>query len=266
MSVLQAIILGIVQGIAEFLPISSSGHLIFIPRLFGWTDQGLSFDVVVHLGSLVAVIYYFRTKLLSIIKKLFNNKKSQEKTLAFKLALSVFPAGIAGLLFSDYIETSLRSPKVIAIGLIFWGVMLYIAEVYQKQKKSSIKQPEKISWKQALFISLAQAIALIPGTSRSGITMTAGLFNNLSKTAAAEFSFLMSVPVIIIAGSVKMLELGQTGLGNIGIIPLITGFLAAAISGYFAISMLMKIVNKWSFKPFVIYRIIIGIILLIVFM
>jgi undecaprenyl-diphosphatase len=263
MSVIQAIILGIIQGITEFLPVSSSGHLIFIPKIFNWVDQGLSFDVVVHMGTLVAVIIYFRKKILQLITSVYKKDKKSKlnNKLSLLLILSIIPAGIVGLLAGDWIENNLRSAKLVGVGLIFWGIILLIADRYNKKQESNNKKLislDKMSWKNALFIACAQAIALIPGTSRSGITMTAGLFAKLNKKTVAEFSFLMSIPIIALAGGLNILELFQNGLGELSLIILISGFLASAISGFFAIWGLMKIIQKWSFLPFVIYRIIIG--------
>ena len=270
MTILQSVVLGIIQGLTEFLPISSSGHLVFVPKIFGWVDQGLSFDVIVHLGSLVAVLIYFRKILFKIIIGFFSFKTNDpelqnSKKLGWLIILTIIPAGIIGLLFGDWIENNLRSSLVIGVGLIFWGLVLYFAEMYQKKKISGQQTIEQVGWKKALFIGCAQAIALIPGTSRSGITMTAGLFSKLDKKLAAEFSFLMSVPIIVLAGGLNLLELIQKGLGDLNLTVLFAGFVAAAMSGFIAITGLMKIIQKWSFKPFVIYRIVVGILILIFF-
>ena len=270
MTILQSVVLGIIQGLTEFLPISSSGHLVFVPKIFGWVDQGLSFDVIVHLGSLVAVLIYFRKILFKIIIGFFSFKTNDpelqnSKKLGWLIILTIIPAGIIGLLFGDWIENNLRSSLVIGVGLIFWGLVLYFAEMYQKKKISGQQTIEQVGWKKALFIGCAQAIALIPGTSRSGITMTAGLFSKLDKKSAAEFSFLMSVPIIVLAGGLNLLELIQKGLGDLNLSVLVVGFVAAAVSGFIAIAGLMKIIQKWSFKPFVIYRIVVGILILIFF-
>ena len=274
MTVLQSIVLGIVQGLTEFLPISSSGHLVFIPKIFGWVDQGIGFDVMVHLGSLLAVIIYFRKLLWKILKSFFikneplpnpplRGEGTNYRRLGWLIILTIIPAGVVGLLFGDWIETNLRSSMVIGIGLIFWGLVLYIAERYQcRSQITDHRSLKNIGWRNALFIGCAQAIALIPGTSRSGITMTAGLFSKLDKKSAAEFSFLMSVPIIMLAGGLNLLELIQKGLGDLNLVVLVAGFVAAAVSGFVAIAGLMKIIQKWSFKPFVLYRIVVGIIIL----
>lgn len=267
MTILQSVVLGIIQGLTEFLPISSSGHLVFVPKIFGWRDQGLSFDVIVHLGSLVAVAIYFREKLLKMLLGVVlvkSRKYKVERRFAWLIILTIIPAGIVGLLFGDWIETNLRSSLVIGVGLVFWGIVLWIADVYSKKiKVESRKNTKQVDWKSVLFIGCAQAVALIPGTSRSGITMTAGLFSKLDKKSAAEFSFLMSVPIIMLAGGLNLLELIQKGLGDLNLPVLIAGFVAAAVSGFIAIAGLMKIIQKWSFKPFVIYRIIVGVLILL---
>ena len=268
MTILQAIILGIIQGITEFLPISSSGHLILLPQILGWKDQGIAFDAIVHLGTLLAVVFYFRKKLGSIVNSFLKPGKNSalDRRLGFLLVLSIIPAGIVGLFGKDYIENNIRSVTVIAIGLIVWGVVLLIADRLNKHwvgKNKKLSDVNNLSIKQIIGISCAQAIALIPGTSRSGITMTAGLLGKLDKKAAAEFSFLMSVPIIALAGGLKVLELCSNGLGELSIGVLVVGFIASAVSGFFAISGLLKIIQKWSFLPFVVYRIILGISLLI---
>ena len=268
MTILHAIVLGIIQGLTEFLPVSSSGHLVFVPAFLGWSDQGLSFDVVVHLGSLLAVLIYFREKIWGIISSLWkrNAEAKLNRILGFLLLLSIFPAGLVGLFAEEWIETIFRSTTVVAITLIGWGLVLYLADKYNQRlqkRRIHLADVHEMSWRQVAIISCAQALALIPGTSRSGITMTAGLFGKLSKTGAAEFSFLMSVPVILIAGAVKVLDLVQQGFGDISVSILSAGFIASAVSGFLAIWGLMKIIQKWSFAPFAVYRVVVGIAILI---
>ncbi|PIZ94828.1 MAG: undecaprenyl-diphosphatase [Candidatus Magasanikbacteria bacterium CG_4_10_14_0_2_um_filter_37_12] len=278
MVITQSIFLGVIQGLTEFLPVSSSGHLIFLPEFFGWADQGLAFDVVMHLGTLLALIIFFRKKLWNILKAVFflvrkkelEMKDYESKMIDCKLGwlivLSIIPAGIVGLLFGDWIETSLRSPVVIGVSLIFWGIVLGFADKYSRRLKiENQKSLGMLGWKNVLFIGCAQAVALIPGTSRSGITMTAGLLTKLDKKSVAEFSFFMSVPVIALAGFLKIIELWQNGLGDLSIVVLSIGFLASALSGLVAISGLMKIIQKWSFMPFVVYRVVVGIFIIIVY-
>ncbi len=248
MDVIQALFLGIIQGLTEFLPISSSGHLIFIPKLFGWADQGLAFDTIIHLGTLAAVVVYFR-------------KRMTDRKLGWLIILSVIPAGIIGFFWGEWIENTFRSALVVGVNMIFWGIVLLVADNIRRLKDWKIKRLENLSCGKALFIGCAQAIALIPGVSRSGITMTAGLFSKLDKKSAAEFSFLMSAPIIFLAGLSGMLDFTKQETGT-AILPLAVGFIASAISGFVAIWGLMKIIQKWSYAPFVVYRIIIGILIL----
>ncbi len=265
MSFVQALVLGVIQGFTEFLPISSSGHLVFVPKIFNWADQGLAFDVVVHLGSLVAVIVYFRKKLWLLIKAFFSRNSGlvKERRLAWFLLLSIIPAGIVGWFGKDWIEEYLRSALVIGVGLIVWGIVLLIADRLQSRIGWGESSLETLNWKKVLFISCAQAIALIPGTSRSGITMSAGLFSKLDRKSAAEFSFLMSVPVILLAGLVKVVGLLENGLGDLTYSTLLVGLVSAAFSGWLAVSLLMKIIQKWSFTPFVVYRVVVGILIIL---
>ena len=263
----QAVFLGVVQGITEFLPVSSSGHLIFLPKLFGWQDQGLAFDVIVHLGTLLAVVVFFREKLWNIAKSFltFGKKESDilNRRLGFLIILSIIPAGVAGLLFEGWIETNLRSASVVGVGLVFWGIILGLSDLFNKKLEEQDKtELEQMNWKEMLIVACAQAIALIPGTSRSGITMTAGLFSKLKKDTAAEFSFLMSVPIIFLAGMMKVIELIQVGLQDMSMMSLVVGFLASAVSGFFAIWGLMKVIKQRGFLPFVVYRVIIGVLIL----
>lgn len=261
MNLFQAAFLGVIQGITEFLPVSSSGHLIFLPKLFGWSDNGLAFDTVIHLGTLVAVTVYFRKKFWLIINSLFRKKEYGEQNLEYRklgwlILLSVIPAAVTGFFFGGWLENTLRSAGVVGFSMIFWGLILYIADAKGK------KNLDKLSWKKSLFIGCAQAIALIPGTSRSGIVMTAGLFSKLSKESAVEFSFLMSAPIIFLAGASQFFKLASDGL-NEPWPALAIGLISAAIGGLIAIDVLLKIVKSWSFLPFVAYRVILGILILV---
>lgn len=283
MSVFQAVILGIVQGLTEFLPVSSSGHLIFFPKLFGWADQGMAFDVVLHLGTLVAVVVYFRKKLWNILKAIIvkptesaevipgDRHESISLTLAMTdrklgwfILLSIIPAVIVGFFWADWLENTFRSATVVAFNMIFWGLVLYIADRYTYRLTDlQTYKLEKLNWKQTLFIGCAQVLAFIPGTSRSGITMTAGLFSRLDRTSVAEFSFLMSVPIIALAGAKGLWDLVQSGSFGEDFLVLLVGFIFSALSGLLAVWGLLKIIKKYSFLPFVIYRIILGILILL---
>lgn len=265
MSVFEAIVLGTIQGVTEFLPVSSSGHLIFFPTLFQWADQGIAFDVMVHLGTLVAVVVYFRKKLWALCCAFFSSSShnTHERRLAWFIVLSMFPAGLVGYV----LETNTRSAFIVAVNLILWGIVLGAADWYHhyriRQGKSGAAL-EQMTPTQVGIIAVAQAIALIPGTSRSGITMTAGLLSGLSKKTAAEFSFLMSVPIIFVAGLVNIIDMIQVGTQGVSVSALLVGFIAAALSGFVAIFGLLRFIQKHGFWPFVVYRVIIG--LLIMFM
>ncbi len=266
MSFLHTFSLSVIQGITEFVPISSSGHLILLPELLGWQDQGLAFDVVVHLGTLFAILVFFWRKLWSIITSFFernpNEKAKRNRKLGVMILVSIIPAGLVGFLFENMIETTLRSAFVVATSLIFWGIILGLADRYGDSLDSEEKEGlEEISWGQVIFISIAQAIALIPGTSRSGITMTAGLFSNLKRTTAAEFSFLMGIPIIGLAGVLKLWEFYNSGLNGLSVETLTLGFVISAVSGVLAIWGLLKIIKKWSYLPFAFYRVIVGILI-----
>lgn len=256
--------LAILQGLTEFLPISSSAHLILLPLIAGWEDQGLAFDVAVHVGTLSAVIFYFRNTLKKLIQdwtqSLILRKQSGDSYLAWAVLLGTIPAGLAGLLLNDLVDTHLRSPLVIAITTIGFGLVLGWADWYGKRQRTLTH----LNWKDILYIGLAQAISLIPGTSRSGITMTAGLMLGLNRQAAAQFSFLLSIPIIILAGgwiTVKLLK------SAIPIDWMVLGFGAffSAISAYLCIHFFMKIINQIGMWPFVLYRLLLGCVLLVLF-
>ncbi len=255
----QAAILGLVQGLTEFLPVSSSGHLIFIPKFLGWADQGVAFDLVMHLGTLAAVVIYFRVKLWNLLKSAFSRgtETAKERTLAWAIALSCVPAAAVGL----FLKSNDRNARVVAINLIVWGLVLGAADWYTRQKQTELTEKQTV--RSIVVMSLAQILALFSGTSRSGITMTAGLFSGLKRATAAEISFLMSVPITALAGANAVYELSKIGLSGITISSLAIGFVSAFLCGLIAIFSVLKIVQRWSFMPFVIYRVIIGILILV---
>lgn len=252
LDLLQIVVLAVVQGITEFLPVSSSAHLILVPKLFGWNDQGLAFDVAVHLGTLVAVLHYFRKDLYSITVDFLKTGKNR---LVWAVILGTIPVGLAGLLCNGLIKTYLRSDLVIIISTVFFGLFLAIAD-----KKHRDRDLTQLNWRDVLFIGIAQAIALIPGTSRSGITISAGLFLGLSRQAAAKYSFLLAIPVIILASGLEALKL-YTEPTTLLWQDLGLGFIIAAITGYFCISIFMKLIAKIGMMPFVIYRLILAAVL-----
>lgn len=264
MTLFQIIILASVQGFTEFLPISSSAHLILVPILSHWQDQGLTFDVAVHLGTLTAVMFYFRHDIFTMTKdwgqSVLRREKVGQSTLAWALIWGSIPVGLAGLLFHDYVDTVLRSPLVLAWSTIGFGVLLgYADKVGVRQRKL-----DSLNWYDVLTIGLAQAVAIIPGTSRSGITMTAGLLMGLTRDAAARFSFLLSIPAILMAGGYKSLKL--IGLHNVDWNAMILGIIISAVTAFICIHYFLKFLDRMGMMPFVIYRVILGVVLLYVFL
>ena len=253
---LQIIVLSIIQGITEFLPISSSGHLVLPGLLTDWPDQGLAFDVGVHFGSLLAVIIYFRNTLLSIGNDFLHFPSTRAYTeqmdYGIKLAAATLPVAVAGFLLKDFIEAELRTLAVIATTTILFGLALWWADQRNGSK-------EDISWLAALAIGLAQVLALIPGTSRSGITITAALFLGLSRTSAARFSFLLAVPTIAGAQLLLTIDLLELGIGNWT--EVIAGGLLAGITAYLCIHYFIALVDRTGMLPYVIYRLILGCVL-----
>ncbi len=265
MTIIQAIVLGMVQGFSEFLPISSSGHLVLVPALLGWGVQAQAFDIVVHMGTLVAVIVYFRKKIFSIFRACINFRTpSPEKKLGLAILLAMIPAGLVGLFFSEYIDSVFRTPRAVAYSLMIGAVILFYADWYSRRKVASHQDISRIRFFDSMIIGCAQVAALIPGISRSGITISAGLFQKFSKTDAVEFSFLMSIPVIALAGLSAFRDILTKG-SAIGItVPIFgVGFAVAAISGFFSIWLTFFIVRKLNFSIFVAYRILLGIAILI---
>lgn len=260
----QIIVLALVQGLTEFLPISSSAHLILVPVLSDWPDQGLAFDVVVHLGTLTAVAWYFRKDVVQLsvdwTKSCIKKQTVGESRLAWLVILGTIPVGAAGLIFHDFIDHVLRSPLVIAWATIGFGLLLGLADFLGKHTHTE----HQMSWKSGVLIGLAQALALIPGTSRSGITMTAGLFTGLTRQAAARFSFLLSIPVIVMAGGYKTLKLIQEG-NHVDWLSIGLGYFLSAVSAYLCIHYFLKMLERIGMTPFVIYRLAQGIILLYLF-
>ena len=264
METIQIIILAIIQGLTEFLPISSSAHLILVPVVLQWPDQGLAFDVAVHVGSLLAVMLYFRHEVVNMTTAWFDSVLQQrhnaDSRLAWWVILGTIPAVVAGLLFKDVVETELRSPLVIAWATIGFGLLLALAD----RVKRHLRDEYSLSWRDVLIIGCFQALALIPGTSRSGITMTAGLFLGLQRDAAARFSFLLSIPVIIASGVFKTRDLIESQLPvEWGLLLLAVGL--SALSAWLCIHLFLRLINRIGMMPFVIYRLLLGALLLYLF-
>lgn len=262
----QALVLAIIQGLTEFLPVSSSGHLVLPQALLGWPDQGLAFDVAVHVGSLFAVVAYFRQTLwqmiqawtVSISKPASLNDEGRELSrLTWLVFAATIPAGVVGVIFGDFIEDNLRSAGVLATTTIIYGVLLGVADKTAKGDRKLVE----VTLGLALVIGFAQALALVPGTSRSGITITAALFLGLNRVDAARFSFLLSVPLIVAAGSLKGLELLQ--LGEAVDWAMITlGVFASGLTAYACIHVFITMVDRIGMMPFVIYRLLLGALLI----
>ena len=259
MELLQAILLGLIQGLTEFLPVSSSGHLILVPHLLGLEDQGLAMDAILHLATVLAIIIYFRRDLSKLLISLLRNKTDDPyRSLAWSIVAASFPAGLAGLFLGDWIEANLRSPTFVAGNLMFWSVVFFAADRIATKKEAASDELIQLGWRSVLFIGFAQAIALLPGTSRSGITITAGLFSRLSQPAAARFSFLLGTPIILAAGlhKAKHLLLGDATQAFLFTpVQLFAGFLVAFVVGYLSIKWLLAIVSKLGLLPFIIYRV-----------
>jgi len=260
MDFFSSVILGIVQGITEFLPVSSSGHLILLPKLADWRDQGLTFDVLLHGATLLALLIVFRNDLLKIIRGFFSKNK-KERIFGWLLIIGTIPAVCAGFFGADFFE-SIRGVRVVAFSLIFWGVIMWIVDYWRSKRGILIKKSEKMRWYHALGIGVAQAIALIPGTSRSGITLTAGMAVGMNRKEAVRFSFLLGIPVFFGATLLKVIEVTQGGFEEVSFIFLIIGFVVAFLSGILAIKFLLKFVASHNLTVFVIYRIVLGVLIL----
>lgn len=264
MDFLQILILALVQGVTEFLPVSSSAHLILVPILTGWQDQGLAFDVAVHVGTLAAVVLYFRKEIgkmtVSWLGSVTGRGMDADAKLAWAVLLGTIPVGLCGLLFKDLIEEHLRHPYVLATTTLLFALLLWWADARARGERNEYS----IGWLDILFIGLAQALALIPGTSRSGATMTAALFLGLSRQAAARFSFLLSIPVIVLAGGLSTLDYLETASID-DMQPLMLGALLSGVSAYFCIHYFLKLLEKIGMMPFVIYRIVLAVFLFVMF-
>ncbi len=257
MGYLQSVTLALLQGITEWLPISSSAHLILLPRFTSWPDQGLGFDVAVHTGSLLAVLAYFRVELWAMAKawlrSLVTGQVHNEAKLAWAVLLGTIPVGLAGLAFKDVVETTLRNPRVLAWALIGFGLALWLAD----RRGGRTRTEDQLNWKDVAFIGCAQALALIPGTSRSGITMTAALSVHWTREAAARFSFLLGIPVIALAGGLDLVALTRGELNQpIGI--LMVGFLASAAAAYLCLWAFLAWIRRVGMAPFAVYRLLLG--------
>jgi undecaprenyl-diphosphatase len=255
MTVFQALVLGLVQGLSEFLPISSSAHLALTPWVFGWPPPGLAFDVALHLGTLIALVWFFWSEWMRLARSLFSivrkrRVETEGERRVLWVTLATIPGGLAGYLLQDYAKTIFRNPALIGVMIIVMGIVLWGVDRYAKSDRAL----ETMTLKDAIVIGVAQMFAIIPGVSRSGSTITAGRALAFSREGAAVFSFLMSLPIItaaVIFEGRHAIEHGITA-------PLVVGVLASAVSGWLAISVLLKFIARNSYGIFALYRLIIG--------
>ncbi len=263
MNIIQAIILGIVQGLTEFIPVSSSGHLILFHQWLGvnqTAQAGFLFDMALNIGTLTALLIYFHKDIWTLIKAVFN-KQAKEFKLAWFLVLATVPAAVAGFLLKDTAESTFRSSKLVACSLIVAGGIMFLAEWYAKRVKKKTES-EDVTLKQSLAIGAAQALAIVPGVSRSGATITTGLFARMDRVAATRFSFLLGIPIMF--GAILDTLLKKSAISSVGSEKglFIAGILSAFISGIFAIQFLLKYLSKHTLNLFAYYRVALGILIL----
>jgi undecaprenyl-diphosphatase len=264
MSVFEAIILGVVQGLTEFLPISSSGHLRIVPALFGWEDPGAAFTAVIQLGTMAAVVVYFRNDIWRItsafLRSLVGRAGPEDEfdaRMGWYLGLGTLPIVVFGVLFKDQIETGARNLYLIGSALIVFGVLLGAVDIAAKhvRKLDSIKPPD------AAVVGFAQALALVPGVSRSGATITFGLLRGFTRKDAARFSFLLSIPAVVLSGLYELKDVSGHSTGA-GALSLIVATLAAFVTGYWSIAFLLKWLGEHTMAIFVAYRVVLGVLVL----
>jgi len=269
---IQALLMGLVQGLTEFLPVSSSGHLIIVPWLFGWNDpfiDSLAFSVMLHLATLVALLIYFRADWLRLVPAGLaairdrSFRGDPERRLAWLLVAATIPAVIAGVLLNDIVETAVREPQIVAVMLTIGAAVLWLAD----RAGRKVAGVEDVTFPIAVGVGIAQAFALVPGISRSGISISAGLFAGLTREAAARFSFLMATPVIAGAGlwELKKLVTGEAGVA-VDILPLVVGMVAALIAGLVAIEVTLRYLRTHSTTIFVVYRIALALVVVVLWL
>src|ERR687893_1550110 len=257
LELIQAVLLGIVQGLTEFLPVSSSGHLL-LGQYFLGVDQdrfGLPFDAAIHTGTVLAVVSFFWRDLLRMARAFARslrgpNFEDRDQRMAYLILVACIPAGVVGLLFQNFFEEEVRSPWLVAFNLVLVGALFIVGEAFGRKTRTS----DKLGFKEALGIGLAQTAALFPGVSRSGATITLGLFLGLRREEAARFSFPMSVPIITGAGALQMVEVGSEGMGAHDALLFVVGFVSSAVVGYLAIRFFLRFVVNHSLRAFAYYR------------
>lgn len=260
MGILEAVVLGLIQGLTEFLPISSSGHLLIVPHVFGWDDPGAAFTAITQLGTIAAVLVYFRSDLARIFVGAWQGlrhaelRNTPEVRLFLMVALGTIPIAVIGLLFADLIETSARDIRLTAGMLIGFGLLMEAADRWAPQRDDI----DDLSIRNGVLIGLAQAIALIPGASRSGSTITMGRFLGLQRQAAARYSFLLSIPAIVLSGTYQLKDIGE----GTQMMPTLVATGVAFISGYLAIAFLISFLGRHGMTVFTVYRVMLGVVLL----
>ncbi len=264
MTIFEAIILGAVQGLTEFIPVSSSGHLVLVPWLFQWhsvtPDVAKTFDVSLHVGTFAALIIYFRATLVDLVRATVELLKRRtidtfDQRLVLLIVVASVPAALVGFIFEGLIVKYLDSALVIACTLSLFGIIMFVVDRFSRTDRPM----ESLNFRDAIFIGSAQAIALAPGTSRSGVTLTAGILRGLTREAAVRFSFLMSVPIIGGTCAYKLAGLAADGLPpGLGPVPFVVGILVSFVTGYAAIAWLLRYLQKGTLLPFVIYRLVLS--------
>jgi undecaprenyl-diphosphatase len=268
-TLIQAVVMGIVQGLTEFLPVSSSGHLIVVPALLGWDDpfiESLAFSVMLHLGTLVALLAFFRADWLRLVPAWFASIRDRsigadpDRRLAWLLAISTVPAVFAGLALNDLIETTFREPRLVALTLVVGAAILWLAE----RVSTRTRGVADVTVRGAIGIGVAQAVALVPGISRSGISISAGLFAGLNREAAARYSFLMATPITAGAGAYEARKLfsGEAGV-DVQVAPLVAGMLAAVVAGVAAIAILLRFLRTHPTTVFIVYRLVLAAVIVV---
>jgi len=265
--IIRGLVLGAVQGLTEFFPVSSSGHLILVPVLLHWPDQGLAFDAFLNFGTITASLWFFRKDLALLFKRLISKNEAERNKawlFAAKIIVASIPAALLGFLLKDLISQYARHAWLVAADTAFWALILLWADHSSRKRTDTLADFEQVTWKQALAVGFAQPLALAPGTSRSGITITAGLFAGLSREAAARFSFFLSIPINTAAGLLGLVSVWKHGTGTETWPGLIVGYVAALVFGLFAIRFLLSYVAKRHYDWFVAYRLALALVVVLV--
>jgi undecaprenyl-diphosphatase len=262
----HAVLLAVVQGITEFIPVSSSAHLILVPYFLGWKDQGLDFDIATNTGTLIATLLYFRLDVRDLVIGFFTGQPRSSdgdyppRRLALCITLATIPAGIVGLLIHDWVKTQARNPLLIAGTSIFYGLLLFLADRIGRKNR----ELGDLGYSAALIIGMAQALALVPGTSRSGITMTAALLLGFARPTAARFSFLLSIPIGVLVALKSAKDLMAAHVTAADLVPMLIGVVVSAVVGYLVIAWLLNWLRRQNLTVFVVYRLILGAVILAV--